>query len=124
MGTGKRIHFCSARTVRFNGISRYAAIKYMGIIMNKFLKFLLGTFCALAISFIVGCVLFRLFTGMNPLTGWAIFVYNDVAAKVFSICAIPNIVLFYLFLNRYNYYSTCGVIFSFICIGLYLIFGR
>lgn len=91
--------------------------------MSKFLKFLLGTFCALLVSFVIGCVLFRFFTGMNPLTGWAIFVYNDVASKAFSIGAIPNIGLFYLFLNRNNYYSARGVIFSFILIGLYIILG-
>ena len=91
--------------------------------MSKFLKFLLGTFCALLVSFVIGCVLVRFFTGMNPLTGWAIFVYNDVASKAFSIGAIPNIGLFYLFLNRNNYYSARGVIFSFILIGLYIILG-
>ena len=92
--------------------------------MNKLLKFLLGTLCALAVSFVFGCILFKLFTGMHPLTNWAIFAYGSVATKAFSIGSIPNIGLFYLFLNRNNYFSARGVIFSFIIVSLYIVFGR
>lgn len=89
--------------------------------MNKFLKFLLGTFCALLVSFICGCVLFYFFTRLNPLDQGAIFRMTDVATKAFSLGSIPNIGLFYLFLNKDNYFSARGVIFSFILIGLYII---
>lgn len=91
--------------------------------MNKFLKFLLGTLCALLVSFSFGCLLFAFFTKMNPFENWAVFAYSDIASKAFSIGSIPNIGLFYLFLNRENYFSARGVIFSFLVIALYIIFG-
>ncbi|UUV20451.1 hypothetical protein MG290_05490 [Flavobacterium sp. CBA20B-1] len=91
--------------------------------MNKFLKFLLGTFVALLLSFVFGCILFRLFTGMNPLQEMVIFSMSSVASKAFSLGSIPNIALFYFFLNRENYFSARGVIFSFIIIGFYIILG-
>lgn len=91
--------------------------------MSKFLKFLLGTICALCVSFAFGCLLFQLFTKINPLENWAIFTYKSVATKSFSMGSIPNIGLFYLFLNRNNYYSARGVIFSFIIIAIYIILG-
>lgn len=91
--------------------------------MNRLLNFLIGTFTALLGSFVFGCIFFRLFTGMNPFTDWSIFTYGNVASKAFSIGSIPNIGLFYLFLNRDNYDSARGVIFSFIIIALYIIFG-
>ena len=65
--------------------------------MNRLLKFLAGTFAALLVSFVFGCILFRLFTGMNPFTEWAIFTYGNVASKTFSIGSIPNIGLFICF---------------------------
>ena len=95
----------------------------MGFVMDRFLKFLLGTLCALAISFVCGCVLFYLFTKMNPLDGGLIFKMTDVSTKAFSLGSIPNIGLFYLFLNRENYFSARGVIFSFIIIAFYIIFS-
>lgn len=91
--------------------------------MEKLFKFILGTACALLVSFVFGCLFFALFTKMNPLQDWAIFNYSDVASKAFSVGAIPNIGLFYLFLNRDNYFSARGVIFSFLIIALYIVFG-
>lgn len=91
--------------------------------MDKFLKFLLGTAVALLVSFVFGCLLFYLFTKMHPIENWAIFAHKSVASKAFAIGSIPNIGLFYLFLNRDNYFSARGVIFSFIVVSLYIIFG-
>lgn len=91
--------------------------------MDKFLKFLLGAVCALAVSFVFGCILFYFFTGIHPLNNWMIFNMSNVATKAFSIGSIPNIGLFYLFLNRDNYFSARGIIFSFILIALYIIFS-
>lgn len=91
--------------------------------MDKFLKFLLGALAALIISFVIGSVVFRFFTGLNPFNEMAIFSMSSVSSKAFSIGAIPNIGLFYLFLNKNNYYSARGVIFSFILIGFYIIFS-
>lgn len=91
--------------------------------MNKFLNFLLGTVSALLISFVFGCLLFYLFTKIHPIDNWAIFAYKSVATKAFAIGSIPNIGLFYLFLNRNNYFSARGVIFSFIIVSFYIILG-
>ena len=91
--------------------------------MEKFLKFILGTFTALATSFIFGCVVFYFFTKMNPIDDFVIFKMTDISTKAFSIGSIPNIGLFYLFLNRGNYFSARGVIFSFILISFYIIFS-
>ncbi|HUH25673.1 MAG TPA: hypothetical protein VLY87_03540 [Flavobacterium sp.] len=91
--------------------------------MSKFLKFIAGTAAALTVSFIFGCLLFQLFTKMNPLENWMIFLDKGTASKCFSIGSIPNIGLFYLFLNKNNYFSARGVIFSFILIALYIILG-
>jgi len=91
--------------------------------MNKFVKFLLGTLSALAVSFVCGCLLFYLFTKINPIDNWAVFSYKSVASKAFSIGSIPNIGLFYLYLNYNNYFSARGVIFSFILISFYIILG-
>ncbi|HLW62648.1 MAG TPA: hypothetical protein VKY33_04525 [Flavobacterium sp.] len=91
--------------------------------MNKVLKFLLGTLSALTVSFVFGCLLFYLFTKMNPIESWVIFTNKSVASKAFAIGSIPNIGLFYLFLNRNNYFSARGVIFSFIIVSFYIILG-
>lgn len=91
--------------------------------MNKFVKFALGTVAALLVSFVFGCILFYLFTKMSPIENGNIFMYSDVSSKAFSMGSIPNIGLFYLFLNRDNYFSARGVIFSFIIIAFYIIFG-
>ena len=91
--------------------------------MDKFLKFILGTVTALVASFVFGRMLFYYFTKTNPFENGAIFLYNDISSKAFSIGSIPNIGLFYLFLNKENYVSARGVIFSFILIALYILFG-
>lgn len=91
--------------------------------MKNFLKFLLGTIAALAISFIFGSILFYLFTKTNPFENGNLFLYSDISSRAFSIGSIPNIGLFYLFLNKENYFSARGVIFSFLLIALYIVFG-
>ena len=91
--------------------------------MDRFFKFLLGTLCALAVSFVCGCIVFYLFTKMNPLTDGLIFKMTDISTKAFSLGSIPNIGLFYLFLNKENYFSARGVILSFIIIGIFVLFG-
>jgi hypothetical protein len=95
----------------------------MAIVMKRFLYFLLGTITALIVSLIFGCILFRFFTGMNPFEGNAFMIHSSVSSRAFSIGSIPNIGLFYLFLNKHNYDSARGVIFSFILIGFYVIFS-
>lgn len=91
--------------------------------MKRFLYFMGGTLAALLVSFIFGCILFRLFTGINPLENNAFLMYSSVSSRSFSIGSIPNIGLFYLFLNKNNYDSARGVIFSFILIAFYVIFS-
>lgn len=92
--------------------------------MKNVFNFILGLLAALIISFIFGCVLFYFFTGkMNPIENLAILNYPDIASKAFSIGSIPNIGLFYLFLNKGNYHSARGVIFSFLLIALYIVLG-
>ena len=87
------------------------------------LKLILGTLAGLVVSFIFGCFVFRYLTAIDPLENLNIINYGALSGRALSIGAIPNIGLFYLFLNKENYYSARGVILSFIIIGLFVLFG-
>lgn len=87
------------------------------------LKLLLGTLAGLLVSVIFGSIIFSYLTGLNPIENLNIIKYSSLSGKVLSIGAIPNIGLFYLFLNKENYFSARGVILSFIIIGLFVLFG-
>jgi len=87
------------------------------------LKLILGTLLGLIVSFVFGCFVFRFLTSIDPLEDLNILNYGALSGRAISIGAIPNIGLFYLFLNKENYYSARGVILSFIIIGLFVLFG-
>lgn len=91
--------------------------------MKNVLKLFLGMFCGLAVSFIFGCIVFQWLTKMSPFENWNIVNAGALSARALSLGAIPNIGVFYLFLNKENYFSARGVIASFILIGLFVIFS-
>lgn len=91
--------------------------------MKNILKLVLGTVLGLVVSFVFGCVIFQLLTDINPFENWNIINYGALSGRALSMGAIPNIGLFYLFLNKENYYSARGVILSFIIVGLFVLFG-
>lgn len=91
--------------------------------MKKVGLLTLGTLCGLAVSFVFGCLVFQWLTKMNPLENWYIFTMGAISAKALSLGAIPNIGVFYLFLNKENYFSARGIILSFVLIGLFVIFS-
>ena len=85
------------------------------------LKLFLGTIIGLIVSFIFGSVVFNFLTGVPPFENLNVLNYGSLSGKALSIGAIPNIGLFYLFLNKDNYYSARGIILSFIIIGLFVL---
>lgn len=87
------------------------------------LKLILGTLVGLLVSFVFGCLVFNFLTSINPLENLNILKNGALSGRALSIGAIPNIGLFYLFLNKENYYSARGVILSFIIIGLFVLFA-
>lgn len=89
--------------------------------MNNVLRLLIGTLSGLLVSFVFGCFVFKWLTQMHPLDHMNIFNMGAVSARALSLGAIPNIGLFYLFLNKNNYFSARGVILSFIVIGIFVI---
>lgn len=89
--------------------------------MNNILKLFLGTLAGLFVSLIFGSIVFQMLTQVNPLENWNIFRNGTISARALSLGAIPNIGLFYIFLNKENYFSARGVILSFIIIGLFVL---
>jgi len=74
------------------------------------LKFVLGALAGLLVSVVFGSVVFQYLTHINPIENFNIFKYGTLSGRALSIGAIPNIGLFYLFLNKENYFSARGVI--------------
>lgn len=91
--------------------------------MKNILNLLLGTLSGLLVSIIFGCIVFKLLTNLNPIENFNILNYGTLSGRVLSLGAIPNIGLFYIFLNKENYFSARGVILSFILIGLFVLFA-
>lgn len=91
--------------------------------MKNILKLLLGTISGLLVSVLFGCIIFKFLTNIDPVENFNIFKNGTLSGRVLSLGAIPNIGLFYLFLNKENYFSARGVILSFILIGLFVLFA-
>lgn len=81
----------------------------------------LGLICALLVSMVFGALVFKLITPFPPLENWNFLTTSGVSGRALSVGAIPNIGLFYLFLNKENYDSARGVILSFILIGIFIL---
>lgn len=57
--------------------------------------------------------LLGLFNGTSMNTGWHLFTHNShYTSKYLSLGCIPNLIWFYLFLNRENFSVARGIIFS------------
>ena len=91
--------------------------------MNNILKLIFGTLVGLTVSFIFGCLIFKFVGKIDPLENLNVLNYGALSGRALSIGAIPNIGLFYLFLNKENYFSARGIILSFFIIGLFILFG-
>lgn len=91
--------------------------------MKNILKLIFGTLSGLLVSVLFGCVVFKYLTHISPLENFNIFNYGALSGRALSLGSIPNIGLFYLFLNKENYFSARGVILSFILIGLFVLFA-
>ncbi|HLV46053.1 MAG TPA: hypothetical protein VKY32_03325 [Flavobacterium sp.] len=88
--------------------------------MNKVLNFLLGLIIAFLVAYLCGSLLMSYWTKIGLLETMQSFKVNNVWGKVLSIGAIPNILLFYILLNKNNYMAARGVIFSFVFIALFV----
>lgn len=88
--------------------------------MNKLLNFLMGLILAMIISCIFGSLLMSFWFKVSFLEILKTFTIDSIWGKALSIGSIPNILLFYLFLNRYNYMAARGVILSFVIIALFV----
>lgn len=88
--------------------------------MNKILNFLLGLVIALLLAYIFGSLIMSYWLKMSVLESMQAFKINNVWGKALSMGAIPNILLFYILLNRDNYMAARGVIFSFVFIALFV----
>lgn len=86
--------------------------------MNKVLNFIFGFTIALVIAFIFGSLLLSFWMKTDVLAIMQSFEVNNLWGKALSIGSIPNILLFYLLLNKDNYMAARGVILSFVCIAL------
>jgi len=91
--------------------------------MKNTFKLLLGTISGLFVSLLFGCFIFKYLTGISPIENLNIIKYGTLSGRALSLGAIPNIGLFYLFLNKENYFSARGVILSFIVIALFVLFA-
>lgn len=91
--------------------------------MKNVLNLILGTALSLLLSVVFGCLIFKYLTHLNPIEDLNIFKYGALSGRSLSLGSIPNIGLFYLFLNKENYFAARGIIFSFIIIGLFVLFG-
>lgn len=49
-----------------------------------------------------------------------LLVYKRVFTKIISLCVIPNLALFFLFLNKNYFYSARGVLFATVLFALFV----
>ena len=80
----------------------------------------MGLILAMIVSCIFGSLLMSFWFKVSFLEILKTFTIDSIWGKALSIGSIPNILLFYLFLNRYNYMAARGVILSFVIIALFV----
>lgn len=87
--------------------------------MKNILNLFLGIFAGVLVAFLFGVLIFYWFTGVNILEKSVLISSDLFASKALILGAIPNIGLFYIFLNKQNYFAARGIIISFVVLTLY-----
>ncbi len=87
--------------------------------MKRILFLLVGCVIGFTISSILGSFVFEYLTGWSAWENWNIFTTGSLSGKALAIGALPNIAVFYLFLNKEKYELAYGIILSFVIIAFY-----
>ncbi|MCG8411994.1 MAG: hypothetical protein MI739_11995 [Bacteroidales bacterium] len=89
-------------------ISKYNNLK-LGIALGIFAPF-----------FTMLLVYIIMFWGYNLQELIDSLISKHILTKIISLCVIPNLALFFLFLNRYNYKSARGILLSTILFAVFV----